>query len=174
MRRLLGHPSLVIGLGGTALFLAIGLLYPAFISDRAQILETVCRRLIIGRTDARQALIKRSFGAATDRFVKLHSDPRVLEPTRTWAGMQAVVAALLDEDGERAKSLAVAARVHASKVADLDPAIRTILLPLMAQLEEGKSIPIESVDPAASGPAALIASLVIGILEHKSCIFYQR
>jgi hypothetical protein len=57
--------------------------------------------------------------------------------------------------------------VHASKVKDGDPSITIILQPLLARLEEGEPIPIESVDPAASGPAALIASLIIGILEWQ-------
>lgn len=117
--------------------------------------------------DGRESFSRQSFGAAVDRFSRLFSNPEVHEPTRTWAGIQAVVAALLDEDGTRARQLSTELRDHLSNVDPGDPEITTTLLPLIERILAGQPIVFEGSEPPRAGASALIAWLLVGIHEWQ-------
>lgn len=117
--------------------------------------------------NARESFTRQSFGVAVDRFARLFHNPDVMEPTRTWAGIQAVLAAMLDEDGTRARQLSGEIRDHLSKSEPGDPQIRANLLPLLDLISAGNP-PIPASDkPSGAGPAQLIAWLLAGIHEWQ-------
>lgn len=117
--------------------------------------------------EARESYTRRSYGAAVDRFARLYHNPQVLEPTRTWAGIQAVVAALLDEDGSRARTLSTELVSHLSKVDAGDPEISAILAPLLNQIIAEEPLSFHNAKPPRSGAPALIACLLVGIHEWQ-------
>jgi len=117
--------------------------------------------------DARESFSRQSFGAAVDRFSRLYNLPEVHEPTRTWAGVQAIVAALLDEDGTRARLLSNELREHLSIVDPGDPEIRAILMPLFDRIAAEQPVVFTADDPPLTGASALFAWLLAGIHEWQ-------
>lgn len=117
--------------------------------------------------EARAAFVMRSYGAAVDRFARLYNNPQVMEPTRTWAGIQALLAALLDEDGTRARQLGTELVGHLSRVDAGEPEISATLLPLLNQIVASEPIVFPGGEPPRNGAPALIACLLVGIHEWQ-------
>lgn len=61
---------------------------------------------------AREAVAAKDFDRALKVFSELHGNPEVQEPTRTWAGVEAVVVAYLNGDAGNAKLKAAALGKH--------------------------------------------------------------
>jgi len=123
----------------------------------------------LGKTyeDAREAFTNRSYGTAVNYFAELYHNPRVLEPTRTWAGMQAVIAALLDEDGTRARQLSMELASHMAEANPTHPEIAATLVPILHQIHAKEPIAFGSGEPSLSGAPALVAWLLAGIHEWQ-------
>lgn len=108
--------------------------------------------------EARAAVEAREFSRAEAEFVKLRENPAVQEPTRTWAGVEAVAAAFLDGDSTEAKRIAQATAKHAAAVEEarrIDPELIEVLkrLPRLAALPPPK-------------PGAHLMSLMIAGLKN--------
>ncbi|RYD24390.1 MAG: serine/threonine protein kinase [Verrucomicrobiaceae bacterium] len=98
-------------------------------------------QIVAGYREGRQAVEAGNYQKAAEEFVMLRDNSSVQEPTRTWAGVEAVVAGYLD--GKPAE-----ARSHADRVIEH-----------IASLEEGKRIDsslvtlLESLDELKPAPA---------------------
>jgi tRNA A-37 threonylcarbamoyl transferase component Bud32 len=68
--------------------------------------------------EARAAVQGGDFSKGVELFVKLRKNPEVQEPTRSWAGVEAVVAAFLNGNADEAKTIAEETADHASSVDD--------------------------------------------------------
>jgi len=117
--------------------------------------------------EARDAYTRGTFGEATERFGRLFRNSAVPEPTRTWAGIQALIAAMLNEDQTRARHLSGELRQHLADVEPGDPQIKPTLLPLLTLIHTGKPVVLHGEISSRSGPAPLIAYLIVGIHEWQ-------
>jgi tRNA A-37 threonylcarbamoyl transferase component Bud32 len=92
---------------------------------------------VAGRYDeARAALRAAAFDEAIEAFVRLRDNPEIAEPTRSWAGVEAVLAAYLGGAPERARQLGADARRHIRDAGHEDPEISRLALPVLRQLGE--------------------------------------
>jgi eukaryotic-like serine/threonine-protein kinase len=106
--------------------------------------------------EARAAMEAREFARAAEEFVKLRDNPDVQEPTRTWAGLEAVAAAFLDGNTPEAIQIAKASAKHAAAVEEahrIDAELIDVLnrLPRLAPLS------------AATPGTHLMASMISGL-----------
>lgn len=126
--------------------------------------DAIAAELALSYQEARDALVRRSFAAAVERFDRLFNHPELMEPTRTWAGVQAFVAAMLDEDATRVRLLGEALQRHLKVVDPGDPQIVALLGPRFAAFAHG-GVPAaaEPPDGTARGGAALMAWLIMGV-----------
>ena len=76
---------------------------------------------------AAAALKQRDFRAASEAFVTLRDDPRVMEPTGSWAACEAVIVELLDGRGDAARRAARRGVKRIEAAQGLDPALRDAL-----------------------------------------------
>lgn len=83
--------------------------------------------------EAQEALGARDFSRARLGFLNLHQNPLVQEPTRTWAGVEAVVAAFLEGKPSEARQMAHAT---ARQARALPPDIPGVGAALLGQLEK--------------------------------------
>jgi len=84
--------------------------------------------------EARASLDAGDFARARVEFAALRDDRQVQEPTRSWSGVEAVVAAYLDGDSEAALTEAQAAASHLSEVPTAGDEIRRRVLPVLTGL----------------------------------------
>jgi len=117
--------------------------------------------------DAHEAFTRRSYGTATAHFAELYHNPQVLEPTRTWAGIQAVVAATLDEDGTRARQLSTDIVSHLARANPTNPEIAATLVPILNQIRANEPLVFAGDEPSRTGAPSLIAWLLAGIHEWQ-------
>jgi eukaryotic-like serine/threonine-protein kinase len=123
----------------------------------------------IGRRylEAHEALTKGEFAMASTEFAALRDDPEVQEPTRTWAGVEAVIAAYLNDRPADARREARATSRHLSGAMSVDPSMRSTLSGTLTQLNELPSIPPGQLDPAAGDAPLMMAWMLSGLKDWE-------
>jgi eukaryotic-like serine/threonine-protein kinase len=111
--------------------------------------------------EAHQAVEAGDFEKAAIAFVKLRENPAVQEPTRTWAGVEAVVASFLDGKPSEARRHAVMVGDHIRLLPEsgrIDPG-------LVEMLDAVRELPpVLSAAPAsASGAPRIMSCLLAGL-----------
>jgi len=96
--------------------------------------------------EARAAVVAGDYETAVRGFDRLRDNSDVQEPSRTWAGIEAVMAAYLNGEASKARQLARLAVEHADKVNDGVAAIKSDLLPVFASLDRLTPIRPEGLD----------------------------
>lgn len=111
--------------------------------------------------DARAAVEARDFAKAAEELVKLRENPAVHEPTRTWAGVEAVAAALLDGKSSLARRIARDTVAHAQAVSDAPRRFDGELVRILNHLPRLEPIPPHKArgDDAARLMGAMICGL---------------
>jgi tRNA A-37 threonylcarbamoyl transferase component Bud32 len=112
---------------------------------------------------AREAVEKGSFEQALTDFAALRDDPVVQEPTRTWAGLEAIAAGYLGDKGEAARTQAKLTAAHASTVEFSNPKVSSVLVPALNLVQELPSIPVGNLDPAGADAPTVMAWLISGL-----------
>lgn len=114
---------------------------------------------------ARAAVTARAFEPAASEFIALRNDPAVQEPTRTWAGVEAVMADYLDGQSANARKQARATADHARALPPDSPNIGKTLLATLDQLEHLPPLPVPKPDAAttAAGASQVIATMLAGL-----------
>jgi len=110
--------------------------------------------------EARTALETRDFAAARRGFGALLANEHVLEPTRGWAAVEAVLAAFLDGNATEARKMARRAHNHLAGLPADHPLAGGPLLELLAGV--GDFAPLacpDDADSAAGVAAAMLAGL---------------
>lgn len=102
--------------------------------------------------EARAEVETRNFDGASKQFTGLFEDSTVQEPTRTWAGVEAVVASLLSGKSNEARAQAQAAADHAQSVVSDTGRIDGKLIGTLEEL--GKLAPVA----APAGDAGLVGA----------------
>lgn len=113
--------------------------------------------------EARAAVEARDFSKAAGIFTKLREDPSVQEPTRTWAGVEAVVARYLDGDSSEARKEAQATVVHVASVEGDVPRIGEVLSRTLESLGKLPGIPPKGIDTTNGDASHMIAWMLAGL-----------
>ncbi|MEO7098843.1 MAG: serine/threonine-protein kinase [Luteolibacter sp.] len=117
--------------------------------------------------EAREAVASRHFEKASREFAKLGEDPNVQEPTRTWAGVEAVVAAFLDGKSAKAQVLAKSGLEHASGVSGEGVRIGDGLIHLLGELGKLPAIPAKSLDSSGHDASHVMAWMLAGLKDWE-------
>lgn len=135
--------------------------------EAGQNVDAVAADLAASYEEARDALARRSFATAVERFDKLFNHPDLMEPTRTWAGVQALVAAMLDEDATRTRLLGEALGRHLDSVENGDPEIAAALAPVCDWITSDGTLAGVRAPESSRGAIALLPWLILGIHEWQ-------
>lgn len=112
---------------------------------------------------ARTAVKARRFDQAERDFIALRDNPAVQEPTRTWAGVEAVLLALLDGHSPDARKQARAAVKHSRTLPHDAPAISDALIATLESLDHFEPSPAPPTTAAAAGASQVIAAMLAGL-----------
>ncbi|MCX6878237.1 MAG: serine/threonine-protein kinase [Verrucomicrobia bacterium] len=113
--------------------------------------------------EARAAVASGEYDKARRLFATLRDDAAVQEPTRTWAGVEAVVMPYLDGQPGEARKEALATAAHARAAQPADPTLKECLLPVLDQLGELPPVAGEASDFAGDGVPRTMAWLLAGL-----------
>lgn len=116
--------------------------------------------------EARAAVEARDFAKAASDFNKLLENSDVQEPTRTWAGVEAVVATYLDGKAGDARSQAQATSDHAESVPE-SSRIQGGLLKMLGKLPRLPAIPAKEIDSSASAAPQVMAWMLAGLKDWE-------
>lgn len=116
--------------------------------------------------EARDAVEAKDFSTAVARFAKLRENPEVQEPTRTWAGVEAVIAAYLDGQSSEAKNQALATSAHITTVPN-DKRIDSVILETLENVVRLPVIPANALDASASDATHLRAWMLAGLKDWE-------
>jgi serine/threonine protein kinase len=124
---------------------------------------------------ARAAADAGDFQTAEREFGALHDNPRTQEPTRSWAGLEAVLAAYLDARPEEATRRARNVREHLRKLPPSHPLAGAEWQILLEKLEDFKPLAAPDIPtPASRLAAAMLAGIKDwdqGLLDHAAACF---
>ena len=116
--------------------------------------------------EARAAAEARDFTTAAAGFVKLSENPEVQEPTRTWAGVEAVITLYLDGKSQAAQQQATRTADHAKQVA-AESRIDEGLIQVLAKQQSLPSISAKQVDSTGHSAAKVAAWIVAGLKDWE-------
>ena len=113
--------------------------------------------------EARGALEHGDYHKAGELFGSLRDDAAGQEPTRTWAGVEAVVMFYLDGKSGKARKEAKVTAAHITAAQLDDPSIKPLLLPLLENLDSLPPIAADTNGLAGSGTPQAMAWLLSGL-----------
>ncbi len=118
---------------------------------------------------ARNSMEKGNFEKAGKMFSALLNDNNVQEPTRTWSGLQSVVAALMDGRMDLAKKYSAATEAHISSgPAGLDPGFLVGTRPVLSQISNYGFIPAETLDLGATGKERFMGYFIAALTNWEN------
>jgi len=112
---------------------------------------------------ARAAVDAKDYQKAANEFVLLYQKPAVQEPTRTWAGVQAVTAYLLDGRSPAARKQAQETVEHARALPPNTAGVGADLLETLAQLDKLPPLPAPPRDTVITNASQVIATMLAGL-----------
>jgi len=113
--------------------------------------------------EARAAVEARDFDKAAIEFAKLREDPTVQEPTRTWAGVEAVLARFLSGESAEAKNEAKATADHIASIEEGVPRVDETLGGILNQLGHLPAISAKELDPSKIDAPQVIGWMLAGL-----------
>ena len=123
-----------------------------------------------GYRAARAAMDARDFPAAEREFGALHDNPQVQEPTRSWAGVEAILAAFLDARGEDALRRARNLKEHLGTLPSSHPLAGSQWRQLLESLDEFGPPAV----PETSSPASkMVAAMLVGLKQWDQGLLGQ-
>jgi serine/threonine protein kinase len=123
---------------------------------------------------ARTALERGELRAADTRFAALLADGAVQEPTRTWAGLEAVVAAMMDGRMNDARKHASAASEHIKGVHAVDESeFQTAVRPILEKLRDPAFVGQNDVVLGSKGSEVHMALFIAGLKNWEQGGFDQ-
>ncbi len=128
--------------------------------------------------EARAAVESRDFSKAAEGFRKLVANPDLQEPTRSWAGVEAVLVSFMDGQSEAARSLAAAAVTHCESV-PAESRLGEYLLALLKQVQAIPAIPAKNLDTSAKDASRVMGWMLAGMknwdqgLLNEAAPFFQ-
>ncbi len=120
---------------------------------------------------ARAAVEKGEFVTAAGEFEKLRNNPAVQEPTRSWAGVEAVIADFLDGDSSRAKKRALLTVNHARSVAAGDTRLGEYVILMVEETGELPAISPAHLDTSQNDAVHVMGWMVAGLKDwEQGCL----
>jgi serine/threonine protein kinase len=113
--------------------------------------------------EARAAVEARDFEKAAAGFAGLRGDSSVQEPTRTWAGVEAVVARYLDGDSAEARKEAKETSAHIASVEGDLPRVGAVLSKMLGKLGQLPPISVKEADASGGDGSHVVAWLLAGL-----------
>jgi serine/threonine protein kinase len=136
--------------------------------------EEAAHRIAEKYQAARAALERGELRVAETRFAALLADGAVQEPTRTWAGLEAVVAAMMDGRMNDARKHASAAREHIKGAHAVDESgFQTAVRPILEKLWDPAFVEPKDVVLGSKGSEVHMASLIAGLKNWEQGGFDQ-
>lgn len=118
---------------------------------------------------AREAMERGDYSSANSAFSELLADHAVQEPTRTWAGLEAVAASLMDGRMERARQDAATAVNHISSgPAGLDVGFSIAVQPILENFSKFDFFNFAKVAPAIQGNERFMGLFLAGLKNWES------
>lgn len=124
------------------------------------------QRIAVRYRAARTAMERGELDAAEKRFVALLKDSAVQEPTRTWAGLEAVVAALMDGRMNDARGHARDARDHIRQT-PAAAAFRAGVAPVLDGFGETGFFPVDAVSSGDPSGERHMGHLIAGLCNWE-------
>ncbi|MCP5533637.1 MAG: serine/threonine protein kinase [Akkermansiaceae bacterium] len=120
--------------------------------------------------EARAAVESGEYGTAAARFMDLLRNPKVQEPTRTWAGVEATLAGFLDGNPKVARGYAREAVEHAGSVPEGTPGIGRELVKSLERIHQLKPLPAMK---SGSGPGFVVGNMIAGLKNWEQGLLDQ-
>jgi eukaryotic-like serine/threonine-protein kinase len=117
--------------------------------------------------EARAAVEARDYEKAGNEFGVLHRDSAVQEPTRTWAGVEAVLVAFLDGRPTDGRKQARETLDHVQSLPENSNRIGRELIDTLDKLGGFKPLPVPANDSSSSGASHLIAAILAGLKDWE-------
>ncbi len=117
--------------------------------------------------DARTAVEAKNFEKAASGFYGLHCNSAVQEPTRTWAGVEAVLASYLDGRGPDARRLSREVADHVRSLPKGGTSIDEKLLNVIDKLTFIKPLPEPELDYSDASAAQVVAAMLAGLKDWE-------
>jgi eukaryotic-like serine/threonine-protein kinase len=112
--------------------------------------------------EARAAVEGRDYAKAAAGFAKLRENQDVQEPTRSWAGVEAVVASYLDGQSVEARNQAKETHAHVLSV-PIEQRIGEGVILMLDRLEHLPAIPAKELDASGSDASHVLAWMLAGL-----------
>ena len=136
--------------------------------------EDAAHRIAERYRAARAALERGDLRDAEARFAALLADGAVQEPTRTWAGLEAVVVAMMDGRMNDARKHASAARDHIKGAHAVDESgFQTAVRPILEKLWDPAFVDQNDLVLGSKGSEGHVASLIAGLKNWEQGGFDQ-
>ncbi len=113
--------------------------------------------------EAHEAVAARDFEKAAGRFIELSENPSVQEPTRTWAGVEAVVTIYLNGRSAEARRQARAGVDHAASVAAGSSHVGTYLIRMLGEVGKLPAISGKSLDSSSPDASHVMGWMLAGL-----------
>jgi|688.fasta_scaffold21251_7 serine/threonine protein kinase len=135
------------------------------VTGHTEIHNTDNSKQIIGQYNGAKSLMNQGkYRESEEAFIKLFSNPKVEEPTRTWAGLDGVASALLDgrtgDTIRHAKSISEHIDRHAS---DLPAGFASALSPALKSLERPEFRDVEILNLTKNDDEHMMACMIHGL-----------
>lgn len=113
--------------------------------------------------EARSAVEAGEFSKAAEGFAALLANPNVQEPTRTWAGIEAVAVAYIDGQPQLARSHASKLAGHLQKLADPSSPPPEGLAAILDQLGKLPAIPVANLESAGDDAVEVMCRFLVSL-----------
>jgi serine/threonine protein kinase len=111
--------------------------------------------------EAREAVAAGDYEKALNGFSTLHHNPQVQEPTRSWAGIEAVLAAFLNGKSGDAQKIATEVVQHLRSLPEGSAPADAAMIGTLEKLRTLRPLPPAA--PSAEHPFAVIATMLAGL-----------
>jgi len=113
--------------------------------------------------EARAAVAAKDFEKAAEDFVNLYQDSAVQEPTRTWAGVEAVLADYLNGRASEARNLARDTANHAKSLPPGTTRVSDELIATLGNLGKFPALPAPVADAPLTDASRMLAAALAGL-----------
>ena len=120
--------------------------------------------------EARAAVESRDFAKASDEFVKLLKNPSVQEPTRSWAGVEAVLANFMEGDSVKARMQAKETLDHARSVSTDAARLDDLLIRVLDKVRGLPPVTSKDFDTKKGDPSHVMAWMLAGLKNWEQGI----
>lgn len=147
---------------------------PVTVAIGSDVGTDTAHRIAARYRSARKAMERGEFRDAETSFSALLQDHAVQEPTRTWAGLEALVAAMMDGRMNDARKHAASARNHIKETpAGIASGFQTGVLPVLNEFEEPGFFDHKALNLGSQGSERHMGHLIAGLKNWEQGGFDQ-